>query len=153
VTPALGVWVPNKDEKTKDMPLVLECTIPTPFNERFHAFVKGTTYFFLTDSGKVYMAKKPDKGERKLESLWDNDKYPLVAAIHDADADKVYLFAKAAKDDKVGTDFYWELDETVKRLDYEPSRVHPVKTVEPLKSVMELAQLLVDEKKIKVEKK
>jgi hypothetical protein len=145
----LGVWL--KDARGQ-WALVDRFQDP-PFKERFHAFVKGTTYFFLTDSGKVYVSKKPDKGERKLESLWDNPKYPIVAALEDADTGKVFLFGKAHKGDMPGKDFYWELDETVRRVDYDPSAVKPIKTVQPLKTVMEYARFLADEKKIKLEKK
>jgi hypothetical protein len=145
----LGVW--HYDTRRK-WALVDQLKNP-PFNERFHAFVKGTTYFFLTDSGKVYMSMKPEKGERKMESLWDNDKYPITAALEDADTGKVFLFGKAHKGDMLGKDFYWELDETVRRVDYDPSAVKPIKTVQPLKTVMEYARFLADEKKIKLEKK
>jgi hypothetical protein len=147
--PMLGVW--HYDTRRK-WALVDQLKNP-PFNERFHAFVKGTTYFFLTDSGKVYMSMKPEKGERKMESLWDNDKYPITAALEDADTGKVFLFGKAHKGDMLGKDFYWELDETVRRVDYDPSAVKPIKTVQPLKTVMEYARFLADEKKIKLEKK
>jgi hypothetical protein len=150
VKPTVGVW-----RRDKDGQWVLDETIPSPFNERFHVFVQGGDWCFVTDSGKVWIAKKPEKekGERKLESLWDNDKYPITAVIVDADADRVFLFGKAAKGDGLGKDFYWELGEEVRRHDYDPSAVKPVKTVEPLKSVMELAQFLVDEKQIGLKKK
>ncbi len=144
--PMLGVWYPDEHQ---EWALGDQIKDP-PFNERFHAFVKGETYFFLTDSGKVYMSKKPEKGDRKLELLWDNDRCPITAALEDADTGKVFLFGKAAKDDGQGKDFYWELDETVNRRDYDPSQIKSIDTLEPLKTVMEYARFLADEKEIKL---
>jgi|GEM_PF-3413340 hypothetical protein len=147
--PMMGFW--HLDAKWRWV--MIDQFEDPPFNERFHAFVKGTTYFFLTDSGKVYVSKKPAKGEREMEVLWDNERHPITAALEDADAGKVFLFGKANKGDMLDKDFYWELDEKVQCVDYDPSAVKPVKTVEPLKTVMEYARFLADEKKIKLEKK
>ncbi len=61
------------------------------FQEQFMIFAKGSTYFFVMESGKVYMAKKAEKGERKLELVWADEKRTIVAIIDDQDRGKVFL--------------------------------------------------------------
>jgi hypothetical protein len=134
-----GVW---KEE---------EVLMMAPFNEDFHAFTKGGDYYFVTASGKAYVARKPAKGEtRKIELLWGSRRQQIVALITDADAQKTYLFCKATKkDDEKVEDVYFELSAKPSPRSYDLSTVQPVKAEEPLKSVLEYARILVADKKVK----
>ncbi len=79
-------------------------------------------YFFVTDSGKVYIApspvsgktkapelwyttstlscKRPEKWDRKAEVLWSNTDKPITTLISDIDTGRTFAFGK---------DFYFEL--------------------------------------------
>jgi len=90
-------------------------TIDSAFTEDFYVFKREADYFFVTQSGKLYIAPPPKKGEksRSMKALWDEAKRPIVAVLSDADNDKVWLFAKdKGKDAK--RDLYFEMREIIK---------------------------------------
>ncbi len=148
--PMLGIWH-NDDygqwaliEKIKD-----PC-----FNERFQVFVQGTTYFFVTDSGKIYLAKKPAQGDRTIEEVWKKADQPITGALTDTASGKTFLFGQkgkvGAKDPKP---FYFELAEKPDLVEFEEKVLVREKVPEPLQTVKAYAHLLAADKKIKIEPK
>src|SRR5205085_2422060 len=56
-------------------------TIDSAFLEDFYVFKRNTDYFFVTQSGKLYIAAPPKKGEnsRTMKELWQDAKRPIAA--------------------------------------------------------------------------
>jgi hypothetical protein len=124
-----------------------EGTIDVGFTEGFHALGKGDDYYFLTVSGKLYRAPKPDKGDdRKMETVWDDAKRPVVAFITDADADRTFLFCKPGAD---GKGVYFEMDAKPDPQPYDGSKVPEAKADDPLPAVLAYAKTLLADKRIK----
>ncbi len=121
--------------------------IPVDFREPFHVFAKGSSYFFLTESGRLYIAKKPEKGERKLEPIWTDKDKPIVAIIDDQDRGKVFLFGKEKRAIINAQDFYFELDEKPRVKEFSPFDLKPVKHAEPLKTLLPYVNLLAEKEK------
>ena len=148
--PMLGVW--HKSDRGQ-WALVEQIKNPC-FNERFHIFVQGTAYFFVTDSGKIYLSKKPEKGERTLEEVWKKPGQPIVGAITDTASGKTFLFGRKGKADaKDAKMFYFELSEKPELVDFTADVLVHKKMPEPLETVMSYAYLLIADKKIKIEPK
>jgi hypothetical protein len=127
--------IEEKDEK-----------IAIEVRERFRVFGKGRTYYFVTQSGRLYCSPKPPgKGSRKAEALWNDEKSPIRGVICDTASERTFVFTEPAK--KGGERVYLELAEKIETRPYERVPVEGVK--EPLKTVMEYAQVLVKDKRIK----
>jgi hypothetical protein len=117
------------------------------FHERFNVLGKGDDYYFVTQSGKLYRAPKPDKGsDRKMDAVWKDDQRPIAAFITDADADRSFLFCKPDKD---GKGVYFEMSDKPDPQSYDASKVPEAKPDDPLPAVLAYAKILVADKKIK----
>ena len=70
--------------------------LESAFREDFYAFIHKDTYYFVTESGKLFYTQPPVKGEKKrtMKGRWEFPVTPIVAVIEDADQDRVWLFAK-----------------------------------------------------------
>jgi hypothetical protein len=120
--------------------------IGVDFEEPFQVFGKEQTYYFVTQSGRLYYSRKPPaNGKRKAEVLWKDEKSPIRAVICDTASERTFVFTEPAK--KGGERVYLELAEKIETKPYERVPVERVK--EPLKTVMEYAQVLVKDKRIK----
>jgi len=118
--------------------------IPVPFNEPFIVAAKGDSYFFCTESGKVYIAKKQPNGPRKVEVLWDNKELPIDLVFADNDRDKTYVFAKESKAVINAKHIYFELDEKPKVVEFNITHLKKPeqKLPPPLAEAWQLQQLL-----------
>jgi hypothetical protein len=119
------------------------------FKEAFQVFGKDGTYYFVTQSGKLFWSPKPgSKGARKAASLWTDEKSSIRAVISDTASERTFVFTEPAKKDaKDGQRVYFELAQKIETKPYD--RVPVDGLTEPLKTVMEYAQVLVKDKKIK----
>ena len=144
--PMLVFWEHNDKKQW-----VLTEKIEKPsFNERFWAYKIGTSYFFLTDSGKLYLARKPKEGDRKLEPIWDDKTKPIVGVITDTATNKVFLFGRNDKPaEKEAKGFYFELDEKPTALSFDPKKANAAKG-DILLTAAEYARFLHAEKKVKI---
>jgi hypothetical protein len=116
-------------------------------HEQFHVLGKGDDYYFVTDSGKLTRAPKPDKGmDRKMETVWDDKKRPIAAFITDADADRTFLFCKPDKD---GKGVYFEMSDKPDLRPYDATKIPEAKTADQLPAVLAYVKILVADKKIK----
>jgi hypothetical protein len=124
-------------------------SIEADFKEPFHAFMTGTTYFFVTESGNVYAAEKPAMGKRKLKPLWKEETRRVTAIVEDLDRKKTFLFGKVSDkaEENKGKLFYFELTEKPQPRYFDAAELKPVKAQEPLKTVAQFAQLLADKEK------
>lgn len=123
-------------------------------NEGFPT-TQGSTYYFLTESGKLYVCRAPLKGnpDRTAEAFWADPAQPIVAALTFTKAERTYLFVRP-KDPKAQSFFFElqnvdELDhlgDKLQRQDFDPSTIKPVQAPEPLKTVLEYAQVLRERK-------
>jgi hypothetical protein len=116
--------------------------IPVNFREPFHAFRRGDDYYFVLDSGKVYIARKPTKGERTLELLWDDPNRPVVAILDDVDRGETFVFAKNKRAVIGAKDCYFALADKPRVVEFSPFDLTPVKAPEPLRTVTQYARLL-----------
>jgi hypothetical protein len=122
--------------------------ISVDFNEPFHVFGKDRTYYFVTQSGKLYCSPKPAaKGKRRAEALWTDAGSPIRAVICDTASDRTFVFTEPAK--KGGERVYIDLAEKVQTTPYERKPFEGVKLDQSLKTMMEYAQVLVKDKRIK----
>lgn len=102
--------------------------IEVGFREPFQVLAKGEDYYFLTWTGKLYVAKKPAKGKaRKMQAAYDDPKRRVVTFLQDADGGRTYLFCKAAKPGERPT--FFELSEKPRPIAYDPpalkEKMHP----------------------------
>jgi hypothetical protein len=127
-----------------------EESIEVGFKEPFQALARGSDYYFLTRSGKLYRAPKAPKGKpRPLLRVWAEDGQPIKAFLQDADAGKTYLFCPPGR--KGGKPVYFELGPRPRPLGYDPALFRPdPKVPVPLRDVLAYAQVLVALKKVKV---
>jgi hypothetical protein len=117
--------------------------IPAPFAEDFHFFIRQSDYFFVTQSGKLYVAPSPKKDEksRTISALWDDAKRPIVAVIEDADNDKVWLFAKD-KNAGAKLDLYFEMKDAIATKSFDPTKLRPVNVEGRAKLLLEYLPLV-----------
>ena len=118
-------------------------TIDSAFTEDFYVFKREADYFFVTQSGKLYIAPPPKKGEksRSMKALWDEAKRPIVAVLSDADNDKVWLFAKD-KTDGAKRDLYFQIKETIQTQSFDPAELKAVDAPGRAKILLEYLPLV-----------
>jgi hypothetical protein len=116
-------------------------------HEPFHVLGKGDDFYFVTDSGKLTRAPKPEKGPgRTMETVWNDKKRPIVAFVTDADADRTFLFCKPDKD---GKGVYFEMSNKPDLQPYDASKIPAAKTADQLPAVLAYVKILFADKKIK----
>jgi hypothetical protein len=144
------------------------------FHDPFVMYRKGTTYLFMTPSGRYYLSEDPverdklldhpwvasrnlDKGKRNAHPHWGSigttgtEGYLASAVIVDADADETYVFLRPAKDTKGDSRLrYFALSLQPKVETYYATELHPVALDEPLKTLVQYTQLLIDKGKIRI---
>jgi hypothetical protein len=140
----MGTHVPDKPMKWKR-----EEIIPVPFNEPFIVAAKGDHYFFTTESGKVYIAKKQANGPRKVELLWGDKDRPIELVFADNDKDKTYVFGREHKAIITAKQFYFELAEKPKVVEFTVGDLKkPEKKLPPpLADAWQFQQLLKEREK------
>jgi hypothetical protein len=122
-------------------------SIAVGFREAFRILAKGDDYYFVTASGRLYCAPKPDQGgDRKMDAVWKGEKRPVVAFITDADADRSFLFCKPDQD---GKGVYFEMSDKPDPQPYDAGKIPAAKPEDPLPAVLAYAKILVADKKIK----
>jgi hypothetical protein len=133
-----GEW----SKETEELPIV--------FRTPFRVAARGDTWFFLTDDGKVYRARKAEKGkQRTIEPLWDKPEHPVFAHLHDADSDRTFVFCRKAGDD--GKDAWFELTDDKPQLkSFDPKKLKTADLKEPIKTLWQLGNLLRDEGVVQV---
>ena len=122
-----------------------------PFKEPFTVFVRNKDYYFVTESGNIYLSRPPaEKEERKVEQVWDSKRQPVRALITDASNDKVYCFVEPSGMDKKDADrIYFELAAKPEPTRYKLKKIEGVKIDDTLKGVLEYTQVLRDDKRLK----
>lgn len=107
-------------------------TFAAPFCEPFHVAVDDGVYFFVTDSGAVYMAEEV-KGEWKTRALWKEPNRPIIAMLTQSDSTGAFVFGK---------DFYFQLARDVKPKPCEDVTKGDQKLGEPMRTVLQCARVL-----------
>jgi hypothetical protein len=89
---------PRTKKPTKQFHWVKEYTIDCLFHEPFRVIAVGNDAYFLTNSGQLYRAAKPEKGtHRKLELIYNEPHQPIAAVITDADKAQTFLFCPSSE--------------------------------------------------------
>jgi hypothetical protein len=116
---------------------------PSLFAEDFYFFLRQNDYYFVTESGKLYYAPSPKKGEkmRTMKKLWVDAKRPIIAVIEDADHDKVWLFAKD-KNAGAKLDLYFEMKDPIETTSFDPTKLRPVNVEGRAKLLLEYLPLV-----------
>ena len=118
-------------------------TIDSAFAEDFYVFKRKADYYFVTQSGKLYVAPPLKKGEksRTMKALWDDAKRPIAAVIEDANREKVWLFAKD-KNAGAKLDLYFEMKDTIRTESFDPTKLRPVNAGSRAKTLLEYWPLI-----------
>ena len=129
-------WVAVADARNPE-------TIDSAFVEDFHVFKRKADYYFVTQTGKLYVAPAQKEGEksRTMKALWDDAKRLIVAVIEDADNDKVWLFVKD-KTPGAKLDLYFELKDTIRAESFDPASLKRVEVEGRAKVLLEYLPLL-----------
>jgi hypothetical protein len=89
-TPPLQAWHGRWQEKAK---------FAVPFAEPFHVAASEGAYFFVTDSGGVYMAEETG-GKWQAAAVWKDTGRPVLAMLVESDGATAFVFGK---------DFYFKV--------------------------------------------
>lgn len=142
-----GKYAKNKED-WEHTPWALEATIAVGFTEQFQVLAKGDDYYFVTTSGKVFVARKPAKGKnRTMQPVWTDWKRPVWLFITDADRGTTFLFVGPAK--KGERPAFFELAPRAQPMTYDPALLKWSLSKHPIRLVLRHAQVLVAMKKIK----
>ena len=117
-------------------------TIDSAFTEDFYVFKRDADYFFVTQSGKLYLAPPPKKGEksRTMKALWEDPKRPIVAVLEHAERAKIWLFANDKNPGAEG-DLFFEMKEDIHAEAFDPAKLKPVELKVPGRAKMLLEYL------------
>jgi hypothetical protein len=123
-------------------------TIESAFAEDFYVFKSKAEYFFVTQSGKLYISPQPKKGEnsRAMRPVWDDAKRPINAIIEDADNDKVWLFAKP-KNAEAKLHAFFEMKPDIRAESFDPAKLKRVDVEGRAKMLLEYLPLISAAKK------
>jgi hypothetical protein len=145
---SIGVWY--QDHQCRGQWALSE-RIPVPFLESFHVEVRHQTYYFITDSGKVYIAPPVDKGPRQLKLLWHDAEKPLRALLRVASTNRVFLFGHAPSEKgKVAEGYYFELSERPQPRSFRCDTLRELTIRQPLRGLLQAVYLLHDHKMVKL---
>src|SRR5262249_3474966 len=102
------------------------------WNERFHVHQSGSSLFFVTESGRLLLAKAGEGGELTLEEPRKGEP-TLVALLVDTKTSRAFAFGK---------DFFFELKDKI-----QPSRCEDVtrdgsRVRQPIQILLACAQVL-----------
>lgn len=123
-------WNPGPWSKEEELPVA--------FREHFHALAKGDDFFFLTASGKLYVASKPVKGKKRtVDPVYADAKRPILGMVVDAKEQRTFLFVVSAK----GPAFF-ELSDKPEIVVYDFKAAMMPEGDEPLRSIMHKARVL-----------
>ncbi len=103
-----------------------------PFSEPFHVATTDGAFFFVTDSGAVYMAEEI-KGQWKTRAVWKDASRPIIAMLVEADQPGGFVFGK---------DFYFRLARDVKPKPCEDLTKGQPDLADPMRTVFQCGLLL-----------
>lgn len=119
------------------------------FKEAFHVFMSHKDYYFVTESGRVYMSPLNGKtARRKMQPMWIAAQKPVTHVLTDVDGkipNLTYAFGKvdSAAASKGRDRFFFELHgSNAKPVYFSTADLKPSQLQEPLKTVFEYAALL-----------
>jgi hypothetical protein len=119
--------------------------IEVGFKEPFQVLAKGEDYYFLTQTGKLYVAAKPKKGKmRKVVPVHTDSKRRVVTFLTDADSNKTFLFCKPANKGEQPT--FFELSDKPKPKGYDAPKVETKGMHPDLAQVLTCARVLSEHK-------
>lgn len=118
-------------------------TFSSRFTEEFYAFVRKDNYYFVTESGKLYLAPPPKAGEksRAMKALWDDANRPIVAVIEDADKDRVWLFTKSRRQMETDAVFF-EMGPEIRTEKFDHAKLTPSKVEGRARPLLEYLPLI-----------
>jgi hypothetical protein len=136
-------WVRRLDEEVES----------SPFREPFRTWIQNDDWFFLTQSGKLYVARKRADGKGRVATLvWNDNDRPLVGAIEFVREQKVFLYGKDQRAIINAGSFYFELSDKPSVKDIAPGELRPLKAPQPLKTLAEYTQLIREREKLPAKK-
>ena len=103
-----------------------------PFSEPFHVAMADAAFFFVTDSGAVYMAEHT-KGEWKTRAVWKDEKRPIIAMLGESDSPGAFVFGK---------DFFFRLAREVKPKPCEDVTKGRPDLADPMRTVFQCGRVL-----------
>jgi hypothetical protein len=118
-------------------------TTHSPEEPDFYVFIRENDYYFVTQSGKLFVAPPPAKGEkaRTMKELWKGDAFPISAVIEDADNDKVWLFTKSKRKGETQA-VYFEMSSKIEPRKFDHAKLAPVNVEGRAKVLLEYLPLI-----------
>lgn len=142
----------GSDAKKKPVKSIAEVqnheAFDSEFAEDFYALIRKNDYYFITESGKLYLAAPPKDGEksRTMKALWDDANRPIVAVIEDADNNRVWLFTK--NKDKLETQaVFFEMAAEIRQEKFDHAKIAPVNVEGRARPLLEYLPLIRDKAK------
>jgi hypothetical protein len=148
------------------------------FLDPFVMYAKDSTYLFMPPSGKYYLSEDPverdkllerstgflpvrypEKGKRDAHPHWlggggvtqSSEYHPAQAVIVDVDTDETYVFLRPPKESSDKTALhYFALSSQPQIKTYSRPELKPASLEEPLKTLVQYTQLLIDKGKIRI---
>lgn len=122
---------------------------PCHIEEHFRGYVGSDgTYYFVTESGKVYMAPMVAPGIRRLEPLWTDKWKPIHAVIEDVDRGKTFVFGgepgRRLAENEEKRFFYFELQKKPVVKEFVSKDVPVVEGPSAAQTVFAYARMLKD---------
>jgi len=96
------------------------------FREDFQVLSRGDDFYFLTRSGKLYVAPKPARGRnRVMRPVWIDAKRRIETFVTDADTRRTFLFCRQPPG--AASAAFFELGGKPALVEYDPVQFRPGK--------------------------
>src|SRR5262249_13911428 len=121
--------------------------VEVAFQEPFQALRQGDDFFFLTRSGRLFVAPKPARGtNRTIRAVWDDPRRRVLTFLTDADSGRTFLFCKAARGGKPA---WFELSARPRPVAYDPPELKGAPKDPALRQAFACARVLLAAGKVK----
>lgn len=132
-----GTWNAQEEKWKVEQAKEPDEIFPSAFMEEFYVFVRGEDYYFVTRTGRLFLAKKPASGQkRQMRLLWQDEERPIVAILDDTDKGCTWLVARE-KGPKSLDGWFLELKEEPEPLMFSLKNCPNLKTAEPLRTILQ----------------
>jgi hypothetical protein len=120
------------------------------FLEPFQVFGDERTWFIMTESGKLWVSRRPGKGQRLFYLYWIEAESPIRALLTDTASGQTFAFTEPVKGATEGRAVYFALADKPDPRPYQRKPVNRGNLSPALKAVLEYAQVLVADKRIQM---
>jgi len=146
--PSFHIGPPGGRDSVKTTKMILVDEIVPSFDEPFWVVPRDKSYFFVTDSGKLFVSRPVVKGKRIMEPVWNDPDRPILGALTDTNKDTHFLFGRVKKGKDAGKSFFFEVSDRPQAEFYNFDPAETRDAPEPLRTAVEYGLALVRAKKV-----